>query len=177
MIWAFVFIVFGIVLAVSIADDCCYSTVAKVLLDIALIPIFGVFGFFLGVLFCMLIGFIGAFTVPTNEVVISETDIYSLTDTAEYEGRFVLGSGQVDGDLKIYYVTESDGGKKIERADRDKVVIVESDERPHAVVMGDRYKWKWVNLFALDIHELLGDRVTLTVPKDTVTTEYSIDLK
>lgn len=177
MIWIIIFAIAGLVLAYEASEELTDTLIGKIFSLIVTVPIFSIFGVLLGLLFGIVIGFIGYVTAPTKDVQVSDLPIYSLTDNAEYNGRFVLGSGQVDGDLKIYYVAQADDGKKIEKADRSNVVIVESDEQPRAVVTGKRYKWYWVNLFMLDIHEMFGDKVTLTVPKNTVTTEYNIDLK
>ena len=177
MIWIPVLAIAGGVFAVSFSKEMTDTRIGEVLSIIVTIPLFAILGALLGICTSYIAGMLGLIIVPTKDVFISDLPIYSLADNAEYNGRFVLGSGQVDGDLKIYYVAQADDGKKIEKADRSNVVIVESDEQPHAVVTGKRYKWYWVNLFMLDIHEMFGDKVTLTVPKNTVTTEYNIDLK
>lgn len=180
MIWLFVFCLIGIVGAIYFAIYIAETKIGAVLNTIFLIPI-GIFiGAFVGFLAMSVLGLIGHAIIPSETITISETQIYSLVDSNEYRGMFVLGSGCVESEICIYYVTITPDGKRIEYCDRDRVYIVETNsEDPKVTITGDRYKWTWAEWIFPEI-SMLGintDKVTLTVPNDTVTIEYSIDLK
>lgn len=177
MIWIPIFIIAGIVIAVFFSRDMADSLPGKIFTGIITIPIFAGVGCLLGAVAGILLGLVGLLIIPTETTTISETPIYSLVDQTQYNGRFVLGSGYIDSDLCIYYVAETDGGKKIMDAEREYTTIVESDaQAPTATVTGERYKWHWLNWVAIDLHDFV-DETTLVVPTNTITTEYNIDLK
>lgn len=177
MIWIPIFIIAGIVIAVLFSRDMADSLPGKIFTGIITVPIFAGVGCLLGAIAGILLGLIGLLIIPTETTTISETPIYSLADQTQYNGRFVLGSGYIASDLCIYYVAETDSGKKIMDAEREYTTIIESDtQTPTAVVTGERYKWHWLNWIAIDLHGLV-EETTLVVPTNTITTEYNIDLK
>lgn len=177
MIWIPIFIIAGVVIAVRFSLDFADSVPGKILAHIVTIPLFAGIGCLVGVLAGMLLGLIGLMIIQTETMTISETSIYSLSDQSEYNGRFVLGSGYVDSDLCIYYVSEVENGKQIVKADREYTAIIESDtEDPKAKVTGERYKFGWLTWIAIDLNDF-ADQTTLTVPVNTITTDYNIDLK
>ena len=113
MIWIPIFIIAGIVIAVLFSRYMADSLPGKIFTGIITVPIFAGVGCLLGVVAGILLGLVGLLIIPTEITTISETPIYSLTDQTQYNGRFVLGSGYIDSDLCIYYVAETDNGKKI----------------------------------------------------------------
>ena len=177
MIWIPIFIIAGIVIAVLFSRYMADSLSGKIFTGIITVPIFAGVGCLLGVVAGILLGLVGLLIIPTEITTISETPIYSLTDQTQYNGRFVLGSGYIDSDLCIYYVAETDNGKKIMDSEREYTTIIESDSQtPIATVTGERYRWNWLNWIAIDLHDFV-DETTLVVPTNTITTEYNIDLK
>ena len=177
MIWIPIFIIAGIVIAVLFSRYMANSLPGKIFTGIITVPIFAGVGCLLGVVAGILLGLVGLLIIPTEITTISETPIYSLTDQTQYNGRFVLGSGYIDSDLCIYYVAETDNGKKIMDSEREYTTIIESDSQtPIATVTGERYRWNWLNWIAIDLHDFV-DETTLVVPTNTITTEYNIDLK
>lgn len=177
MIWIPIFIIAGAALAVFFSRDMAGSLPGKIFTGIITVPIFAGVGCLLGVVAGILLGIVGLLIIPTETTTISETPIYSLVDQTQHKGRFVLGSGYIDSDLCVYYVAETDSGKKIMDSEREYTTIVESDvQAPSATVMGERYKWHWLNWVAIDLHDF-ADETTLVVPTNTITTEYNIDLK
>ena len=177
MIWIPIFIIAGIVIAVFFSRYMADSLPGKIFTGIIAVPIFAGVGCLLGVVAGILLGLVGLLIIPTETTTISEAPIYSLADQTQYNGRFVLGSGYIDSDLCIYYVAETDSGKKIISSEREYTTIVESDvQAPTATVTGDRYKWHWLNWIAVDLNSFV-DETTLLVPTNTITTEYNIDLK
>lgn len=177
MIWIPIFIIAGIVLAVLFSLDFADSIIGKVLCHIITIPLCAGIGCFVGVAVWALFGIIGAMLFPTETETIFQAPIYSISDQNQQKGNFVLGSGYVDSNLYIYYVAELEAGKQIKRADRESTTIVESDaESPSVTIVGERYKWEWVNWLAIDFHSRL-DQTTIVVPNGTIITEYKVDLK
>ena len=177
MIWIPIFIIAGIVIAVLFSRYMADSLPGKIFTGIITVPIFAGVGCLLGVVAGILLGLVGLLIIPTEITTISETPIYSLTDQTQYNGRFVLGSGYIDSDLCIYYVAETDNGKKIMDSEREYTTIIESDSQtPIATVTGERYRWNGLNWIAIDLHDFV-DETTLVVPTNTITTEYNIDLK
>lgn len=177
MIWIPIFIIAGVVLAVVFSKDMADSLPGKIFTGIITVPIFAGVGCLLGAVAGILLGLVGSLIIQTETTTISETPICSLVDQTQYNGRFVLGSGYIDSDLCIYYVAETDSGKKIMSSEREYTTIVESDvQAPTATVTGDRYKWHWLNWIAVDLNSFV-DETTLVVPTNTITTEYNIDLK
>ena len=177
MIWIPIFIIAGLVIAVLFSRYMADSLPGKIFTGIITVPIFAGVGCLLGVVAGILLGLVGLLIIPTEITTISETPIYSLTDQTQYNGRFVLGSGYIDSDLCIYYVAETDNGKKIMDSEREYTTIIESDSQtPIATVTGERYRWNWLNWIAIDLHDFV-DETTLVVPTNTITTEYNIDLK
>lgn len=177
MIWIPIFIIAGIIGAVLFSNFMADSIPGKIFSGVITVPLFAGLGCLFGVVAGLLLGLIGLFIIPTETTTISEAPIYSLTDQTQYNGRFVLGSGYIDSDLCIYYVAETDDGKKIMDSEREHTTIIESDSQtPTAIVTGERYRWNWLNWIAIDLHDFV-DETTLVVPTNTITTEYNIDLK
>lgn len=177
MIWIPIFIIAGIIGAVFFSDFMADSIPGKIFSGVIAIPIFAGLGCLLGAVAGILLGLVGLLIIPTETTTISEAPIYSLTDQTQYNGRFVLGSGYTDSDLCIYYVAETDVGKKIMDSEREYTTIIESDSQtPTATVTGERYKFGWLNWIAIDLNKFM-DETTLVVPTSTITTEYNIDLK
>jgi hypothetical protein len=177
VIWIPRFIIAGIVIAVLFSRDVADSLPGKIFTGIITVPIFAGVGCLLGAVAGILLGLVGLLIIPTETTTISETPIYSLADQTQYNGRFVIGSGHIDSDLCIYYVAETDNGKKIMDSEREYTTIIESDtQTPTATVTGERYRWNWLNWIAIDLHDFV-DETTLVVPTNTITTEYNIDLK
>lgn len=180
MIWFFVFCLIGLIGGISFAVDLAETKIGAILKGVFFAPI-GIFlGALIGALAMLIFSLIGRAIIPSETVVISETEICSLSDSAEYSGRFVLGTGYVKSELCIYYVSVTPDGKKMESFKWSNTYIVESDnETPKVTITGDRYKWEWVEWIFPELSAMLEgvDKATITVPENTVTTQYSIDLE
>lgn len=135
-------------------------------------------GGFFGLLVSALFSAVGYFVFPTRDVVLVEKPIYSLADNNGGSGHFALGTGHIDSDLCFYYVTEEfDGSKTIEKAKRENTRIVETDETsPSVKITGKRYKHTALNLIGFDFN-FINDKTMLTVPKNTIIMDYSVDLR
>lgn len=94
-----------------------------------------------------------------------EVQLYSISTDKEYEGSFVLGTGNIDSReyITAYQVTE-DGGKKYFKMNRDKVTIYDTlnnDEQAYAVI----------NRTTLGVKE-----IKLYVPVNTIEKEINLNL-
>lgn len=166
--------------AVAFSIDFTETKAWAVLCAAFFVPI-GVFvGALVGLLAMLILGSIGYVIIPNETVTISEMPIYSLSDSSEYSGRFVLGSGYVKSELRVYYVSITPDGKRIESCSRYNAYIVETnDESPKVKITGNRYKWKWARWIFPEINMMFDcfDKVELIVPENTITMQYNIDLK
>lgn len=175
MIWIFVFGIIAIIFAIMFAREF-DLLISKIFVGIISIPIFCAIGIIFGALVAMIMGIFGLF-LPTEEVVVSERLIYSLSDSNGINGSFVLGTGKVDSDLYFYYVVDGENGKEIEKEKRENIIIVETyEETPYKKTTGERLKWKWLEWFMVDPNSLF-DKTTLTVPNETILQEYNVDLE
>ena len=94
-----------------------------------------------------------------------EVQLYSISTDKEYEGSFVLGSGNIDSQeyITAYRITE-DGGKKYFKMNRDKVTIYDTlnnDEQAYAVIKKTSLGIKEIKLY---------------VPKNTIEKEINLNL-
>ena len=180
MIWYFISVVMFIVLAVAAINYLCDSMIAKVINYIWGIPFSILLGIVMGFCFVFVFGAIGVVIMPSEEIILSENEIVSISDNMTLQGHFALGSGYVDENLCIFYVIDTSQGKKIDSVKADNAVIIESNtEKPNIVIKSERYKHKWINIFLWDIRTICDDWDTaiITVPEDTITVQYNIDLE
>ncbi|MEX5835853.1 hypothetical protein D070_13405 [Bacillus velezensis] len=138
-----------------------------------------VFGVFIGIIFgicTLLVLFLPAFfiqTVPTNP---HKTEIYSIKDRSKTSGSFVLGSGTVDEEQYFYYVTEKDGFKTISKAPvEDSKMREGSYKQPYVITYDRQFKSSFARFFYGT--GAVGSSYEFHLPKDTITTEYKIDLE
>ena len=94
-----------------------------------------------------------------------EVQLYSISTDKEYEGSFVLGSGNIDSQeyITAYRVTE-DGGKKYFKMNRDKVTIYDT-------LNNDEQAYAMIKRASLGIKE-----IKLYVPKNTIEKEFNLSL-
>lgn len=105
-----------------------------------------------------------------------KTEVYSLKDTSETSGRFVLGSGTAQEVPYFYYVVEKDGFKSIDKAVIGASKIREGTyEKPYVLTYDVQYKSAIARFFygkstGLNTYEFY-------LPEDTITTDYKIDME
>lgn len=132
-------------------------------------------GLLVGVL-VSLIAYIPANHVEMHAVDPVKTEIYSLKDTSETSGSFILGSGTAQEVPYFYYVVEKDGFKSIDKAAIPASKIREgSYEKPYVLTYDVQYKSAIARFFygkstGLNTYEFY-------LPEDTITTDYKIDME
>ena len=105
--------------------------------------------------------------------IVQEQNIYSLKDNLGIEGKFVLGCGNIESELKYYFMIKEDFGYKVENASMDETNISEVDTVPRYIIYGKQYKNKFLCLIAIDSFE----KNVLEVPKGTIKIDYKVDLE
>lgn len=105
--------------------------------------------------------------------VVEDIDIYALQDNLTTEGRFFLGSGHVDGELKYFYVEESEFGYKVNSIDADKCYIKYTSDRCHL----EKQTYTFDNSFVQFIAIPMSDRYVFYIPEGSIINNYSVDLK
>jgi hypothetical protein len=168
MIWIILGVVGGIALGVYLAHDLECSWVSGSIFAITM----GILG--------LIAGFIGtAFTTAIAEteadktwVTKEETAIYSLKDNLGSEGNFLLGTGNVEGELYYYYVAESEMGYKVEKVKAGEAYIKYTDENPHIEEQTSVYEnWFIRNSTCPSI------RYIIHCPVNTIQKQYIVDLE
>lgn len=119
----------------------------------------------LGTIIALIIVGFGQINKELSKEYTEEVKLYSISTDKEYEGSFVLGSGNIGSQeyITAYQVTE-DGGKKYFKMNRDKVTIYDTlnnDEQAYAVI----------KKASLGIKE-----IKLYVPKNTIEKEINLSL-
>lgn len=133
------------------------------------------FGVLFGVV-ASLIAYIPAIYAEMHAVDPVKTEVYSLKDTSEASGRFVLGSGTVQEVPYFYYVVEKDGFKSIDKAVIGASKIREgSYKKPYVLTYDVQYKSAIARFFygkstGLNTYEFY-------LPENTITTDYKIDME
>ncbi|MGM9987597.1 MAG: hypothetical protein ACI35O_10260 [Bacillaceae bacterium] len=107
-------------------------------------------------------------------------DIYAIKDNTEINGQFALGFGNVNEESYFYYIEEDNGFKLVKKIPTAESKLKEENvDQPHIIKYGSRYKSnfaKW--LFGEEFTLLFeGYKYELHVPKDTVTTEFDVNLE
>lgn len=136
----------------------------------------GVLGCIIGVSIWAFIGGIIGLMLPVVDVV-QEQKIFALSDSSSIQGARYVFSGYMNERLVYRYVTDTEKGKHIEEVSGWKVYINEGDYLPMVKIHTTQFKRTWFYWFAHDIFHSDEDYVEFFVPKNTIISEYNIDLK
>jgi hypothetical protein len=124
-------------------------------------------------LFVLSLFAIGCETTPVK---VSEQKIYALKDNSQTNGSFFLGSGTIDEEQYFFYVIDTEKGKRIEKQLADESYVVETNnETPKVVTYERRYKSAFARFMYGDTNGNYEYR--FYVPKNTITTDFTIDLE
>lgn len=121
-------------------------------------------------------GIIGLILVPSQDAELYESyPIVSLTDSVEYNGRFILGIGSTSSDLKYYFFKDSVDGYILRESEAKNtyIIYIDDGEQPrlerHSLVKARRW-WIACPIFHDDVYKLF-------VPEGTIQVDYRIDLQ
>lgn len=131
------------------------------------------------IIVALFIGFFGM-KVEANLTEDVPYEIYSINDNIGVDGRFHLGTGRIESKDYYYFYIKTDKGLKVEKLDATNAYIQETDEvtprviyQYHKHIYPEWYK-KW---FVVDPNPHGEVTIIIKVPTNTVTTEYTLDLK
>lgn len=148
-------------------------------------PVFGfdfielIMGLFLGgVLFFMLgLGVIGLSFIPDVKYELVETkEIYALKDNQGMRGNFYLGTGYVEDNQKYFFIVNQEGGKKMDSVSVDQSILYEGAKTTKVEVYEPVIKGK-VAKFLFTSTSPRDNKYKLYIPKDSITTEYKVDME
>lgn len=134
-------------------------------------------GFSLGLLIATILGSTTLSDKEVRLVVKNTTHILSIADGTNIHGRFMLGSGTIEGvPCYVYYVGNDIKGYKIDRIKAENVIIKEERNcTPRIVYKG----WKRIKPFFksfLIIPRIINEeRITIYVPKGTIIRNFVLD--
>lgn len=103
----------------------------------------------------------------------SDVEIYALQDNITTEGRFFLGTGQVDGNLKYFYVEDTEFGYTVRDVDADNTYIKNTDGKCHLETQSYEFDNWFVRLIAMPMRE----RRIFYIPEGSILQNYNIDLQ
>jgi hypothetical protein len=103
----------------------------------------------------------------------SDVEIHALQDNITTEGRFFLGSGQVDGNLKYFYVEDTEFGYTVRDVDADNTYIKNTDGKCHL----ETQTYEFDNWFVRLIAAPMGERRIFYIPEGSILQNYNIDLQ
>lgn len=103
----------------------------------------------------------------------SDVEIHALQDNITTEGSFFLGSGQVDGNLKYFYVEDTEFGYTIRDVDADNTYIKYTDGECHMETQSYEFDNWFVRLIAVPMTE----RRIFYIPEGSILQNYNIDLR
>lgn len=104
-------------------------------------------------------------------------NIFALKDNSQSSGSFFLGSGTINEEQYFFYIVETEKGKYFKKAEAKNSFIKEEDGlvQPYMVT----YEYRFDSKFARFMYgEYNGDiEYQFVVPRDTVTTDFVVDLE
>lgn len=147
----------------------------KEIRDFSIVVLSIIMGGLIGFLVWFGLGAIIGNALPKQEI-IEEEKLCALSDIQGIEGEGFLGSGTVKGSLTYYYITQTEQGKRIQKANVADAYICEGDYEPVIRTHTFTIKNRWWYLLA---HDWLPteDYVEFFVPEGSVNNSYLIDLE
>jgi hypothetical protein len=107
--------------------------------------------------------------VPTYE-----DKLYAISDNGSIVGRFYLGGGYVNSNLRLYYMVKQNEGFRLYYANDWQSTIIETENTPKVVIYSGRYKNKILRDMAFSNH---ADHFKFYIPKGSINYQFNIDLK
>ncbi len=115
--------------------------------------------------------------LPSVDYKLAETkQIYALKDNSSLKGSFFLGSGYVDEEQKYFFIREEDGGKKMDTVDADQSVLYEGEKQTKIEKYEPVIKGK-ISRFLFTSSSPRDPKYKLYVPKNSITTDYTVDME
>ena len=164
-------------LAIILIGICLIGSIIWAIVERDLMPLmFGAIGIFLVIIIWGVISSCIGMALPSDEVWdTQETQICSLKDSINSEGRFFLGTGSEKTHLYYWYVTvDEDGARTIHKLDADNVKVYEDDDEvPRIVETWTQSSNFWHRFFAFTEQKT----TKIYIPEDSLTNNYEVDLE
>lgn len=123
----------------------------------------------------LLVSSIASCFLEDEPYVAKTTTIMSVKDNLQNKGESLLGTGQVEGGLKYYFMVNGEFGMDVKSLDSDRTSVKESSEgEPEWQVIEYRFKEEWANYWFANLEDR---RNVLVVPVGSVKFSYSVDLE
>ena len=137
--------------------------------------LFGLSGFTIVVAFWFFGSVIASCVAEVTDVKYFEKPIYSLQDNMATEGRFAIGRGHVDTNLRYYFLANTKYGYKVEYVDSNSAYL-QKDGKQKIEFYEKRFENDIVDYF-FDYADVDKNFYVLHIPQDAIEMDYSIDLK
>jgi hypothetical protein len=102
-------------------------------------------------------------------------NISAIEDNRDVKGRMYYRSGYIEQKLYYYLVKENSGYKEITKIPADKTRIIETNDEQPKVIYYAEYFSNTNDL--VDSWNYGNDYYLLYVPKNTITTDWNVDLE
>lgn len=150
-----------------------YIKISIVSLGISLIS--ALVGFCISVLIGIFGSMVATAVAETEEVKSYEKPIYSLQDSMGVNGKFYLGRGTIESELRYYFLVEEERGEKITSASAD-VTYIRRDGEKYVECYEIQFKSDFLRENFVNFGE--SYYYILHVPQDTIEIDnYQIDLQ
>jgi hypothetical protein len=101
----------------------------------------------------------------------ADHQLVALKTSNSVEGRFFLGSGYVNGQRTLNYITDDDGAFRIESADAAQSVVYQDSDEPTVTV----HEWNLENPWFAPWSFGHWHTYTFHVPEGSILSDYTID--
>lgn len=112
----------------------------------------------------------------TQWKLVETREIYALNDNVGVSGRFYLGSGHVEDEMKYYFVEKTEKGKVVNSIGAKNAYIVESNAETPRI---EKLEKRWTNNIVFWFTCSLGPNISeykIYIPENSVTTDFNVDL-
>lgn len=159
-----VFVVTVVMVMVDTSGELILSIIVGVVVDIVLLFVAG--------------AIVYANLFDTHKVFEERISVYSIKDTTNINGQFVLGSGTVNEEQYFYFVSEKEGFKSVDKVSTDSSRIKEGGfKTPYMKKYKYVYDNKFIRFMFGETAINRGNAYDFYLPKNTVTQEYKVDLE
>ncbi|MEK4824508.1 hypothetical protein NSS71_08115 [Niallia sp. FSL W8-0951] len=133
-------------------------------------------GALLSLLYCVIL-FVIVMFLPYTYTQSHSFEIYALKDNSSINGRFFLGTGNVDGNQVYSFIKKEDGGKKVSSISVDSAIVYEGEnESPRIDAYDPHIKSKIARKLFGDM--AFGDsKYKIYIPDNSMINEYKVDME
>lgn len=108
--------------------------------------------------------------IPGDRTTSETYDLRAIGTSSSAEGRFFLGSGQIDGKRTLNYIAQEDGWSRVDQAFADDSRVFEDTDEPTVTEYSHLYWNEWVWPVAWKV----GESWDFHVPAGSVLEDYTI---